>query len=324
MSSWTLASCLAPQIEKFIALRTLAGSDYSSQATMLNYFDRFLVEQAVRQPRITREICVLYQEGLFRLAPRTRANRMCVVRQLCEYVARTDPLSYIPEPLRSSSSRGAHRPYIFAQEEVRALLVAATHLPPPESLRPHTYRTLFGVLYSTGIRIGEAMALNIENFFAAEQRLYIAEGKFRKARWIALSASTTRALEQYTARRMDKQPHAPDSPLFLNERRQRLCLPTVHGTFHGMLDACGIGYHKHTGPRVHDLRHTFAVHRLLAWYREGEDVNARLPALATYLGHADIKDTQIYLQPTSALLGEVKRRFHNHYINHLATKGDRS
>ncbi len=75
------------------------------------------------------------------------------------------------------------------------------------------------------------------------------------------------------------------------------------------------------GPRIHDLRHSFAVHRLLAWYRDGEDVNARLPALATYMGHVDISSTQVYLQPTAELLGEVDRRFHNHYLNYLISEG---
>jgi site-specific recombinase XerD len=290
----------------------------------LGYFDRFLVEQNVHQPHLSREICDRYQNSLSELAPRTQGNRFCVVRQLCEYLARTDPLSYIPEPLRSPSSRQLRRPYIFTSEQVGALMAAASRLPPPESLRPHTYRTLLGLLYSTGIRIGEVFALNIEHFFSDEQRLYIAEGKFHKSRWIVLSASTTHALEKYLDRRMGKDPNALDSPLLLNERRQRLCHPTVRGGFMHLLQECGIPWTRRAGPRIHDFRHSFAVHRLLAWYRNGEDVNALLPALATYLGHVDISSTQVYLQPTAELLGEVDRRFHNHYLKHFTSKGNPS
>lgn len=321
MKTWTLRSCLAAQIAAFIDLRRLSGTDYSSQARLLQYVDRFLVDQHIQEPRITREIWDDYRESLSGLAARTLANRLCALRQLCEYLNRTDPGNFMPEPLRSPPSQGAHQPHIFSHEQVGALLAAALTLPPLGSLRPHTYRTLFGLLYSTGIRIGEAFAINIEHFFPEDQRLYIAEGKFRKSRWIVLSASTSQALEQYLDRRMGRKPSVPDAPLLLNERSQRLCHPTVYAAFYALLKQCGIRHDNRKGPRIHDLRHTFAVHRLLAWYRDGEDVNARLPALATYMGHVDISSTQVYLQPTAELLGEVDRRFHEHFLNHIASKG---
>ena len=105
MSAWTLCSCLAPQVETFIKLRQLSGTDYHSQAQLLGYFDRFLVEQGFHQPCITRDICDRYQQSLVRLAPRGQSNRICVVRQLCEYLACTDPLNHIPDSIRSPSWR---------------------------------------------------------------------------------------------------------------------------------------------------------------------------------------------------------------------------
>lgn len=324
MKAWIFNSCLSAQISALIALRRLSGTDYDSQARLLGYFDRFLVEQNVQQPLITREICDGYQRSLKRLAPRSQANRLCVVRQLCEYLARTDPFNYIPEPIRAPASRQAHHAYIFSRKQVGAMLSAALRLPPSGSLRPHTYHTLLGLLYTTGIRAGESFALNIEHFFPDERRLFIAEGKFRKSRWIVLSASATDALSRYLMRRMNKEPNGPEYPLLLNERRQRLCHATVHKGFMAILHACGIPWDHQAGPRIHDWRHTFAVHRLLAWYHDGEDVNARLPALATYMGHVDISSTQVYLQPTAELLGEVDRRFHDHFLNHVLSKGSLS
>jgi site-specific recombinase XerD len=321
MKAWIFNSCLAAQISAFIALRRLSGTDYDSQARMLQYVDRFLVDQHIQEPRITREIWDDYRDSLAGLAVRTQANRMGVLRQLCEYLARNDPPTFLPEPVRAPSSRGAHRAYIFTHEQVGALLSAASTLPPPGSLRPETYRTLFGLLYSTGIRIGEALGLDIEHFFPEERRLYIAEGKFRKSRWIVLSASTTEALSRYMTRRMTKEPNHQEAPLLLNERRQRLCYPTVRQGFMDVLRAAGIPWTRQGGPRLHDWRHSFAVHRLLAWYRDGEDVNARLPALATYMGHVDISSTRVYLQPTAELLGEVDRRFHDHFLRHVISKG---
>jgi site-specific recombinase XerD len=200
-------------------------------------------------------------------------------------------------------------------------LVAASKLPPANALRPHTYRILLGLLYSTGIRIGEALALNIENFQKAEQRLYIAQGKFRKARWVPLSPSTCRALHQYLHKRLKLRPRSPDSPLLLNQRSRRLTPCTVHQTFHYLLRQCRIRHSKLTGPRIHDLRHTFAVQRLLGWYRDGLDLNARLPWLATYMGHVDVHSTQVYLQATPELIAQVHQRFHNHYLNQVKPQG---
>ena len=154
MSALNLHSCLAVEIQNFINLRRLSGTDYRSQAQLLGYFDRFVLEQQLSEPRITREITECYQQSLSHLAPRTRYNRFCVAKQLCEYLARNDPLGYVPEPLKVIPSQGAHQPYIYSNSELQALLAAASELPPANSLRPHTYRTLLGVLYSTGVRIG--------------------------------------------------------------------------------------------------------------------------------------------------------------------------
>jgi site-specific recombinase XerD len=321
MSSSNLKSPLAAQIQNFINLRRLSGTDYQSQAQLLGYFDRFLLDQHLSKPRITRQITDCYLDSLSHLAPRTRYNRFCVVKQFCDYLARNDPRSYVPEPLKVIPSQGAHQPYIYNNFELQALLAAASKLPPVNSLLPQTYRTLLGVLYSTGIRIAEALALNLEHFHRAEQCLHIAEGKFRKARLAPLSASSCRALEQYMRKRSQIRPRAPDSPLLINERCRRLHHCTVNQTFRHLLRQCGIRHSKHTGPRIHDLRHTFAVHRLLAWYRDGQDVNARLPWLATYMGHVDIRSTQVYLRATPELIEQVQRRFHNHYLHQVKSQG---
>ena len=322
MSPLKLQSPLAVEIQNFINLRRLSGTDYQSQAQLLGYFDRFLLKQKLTAPRICPKITERYLNSLSHLAPRTRYNRFCVVRQLCEYLARSDPLGYVPEPLKIIPSTAAHQPYIYRNAQLQALMAAASNLPPADSLRPHTYRTLLGLLYSTGIRIGEALALNLEHFHSEEQMLYIAEGKFRKARWVPISTSACRALEQYVHKRLQMRPHSLDSTLFLNQRFRRLHYCTVNQTFRHLLRQCGIHHSKHTGPRIHHIRHTFAVHRLLAWYRDGKDVNARLPWLATYMGHVDIHSTQVYLRATPELIAQVNRRFHNHYLYHVKPQGE--
>jgi len=317
MSALELHSCLAAQIRKLIDLRRLSGTEYQSQTRLLVMFDRFLLTQGLAGPRLSRELCECYQESLSHLAPKTRHNRLSVVRQLCAYLARTDSHCYVPELMRGLPSRPLHQPYIYSQAEVHALLAAAAQLPPAGSLWPHTCQTLVGLLYSTGIRIGEALALNLEDFHDGDQGLYIAEGKFHKARWLPLSFSGNTALQQYLHRRMRVPPRTHDTPLFLNQRRRRLHYRTVHQTFRRLLHQCGIPANGHTGPRIHDIRHTFAVRRLLVWYRERLDVNTRLPWLATFMGHVGISSTQVYLHATAELLEQVDQRFHNHYLHYV-------
>jgi site-specific recombinase XerD len=324
MKALKFHSCLAPQIQSFISLRQLSGTAYQSPAQMLGYLDRFLVQEKIHEPRITPKIIESYQRTLSNLTPRVQSNRFSVVRQFCEYLSRTDPLGYVPEPLRTITPQAAHQPYIYSETEVQALLASASRLGPPGGLRPQTYRTLLGLLYSTGMRIGEALALNVKDFDSDEERLYIAEGKFHKARWVALSACTCQALNNYVKSRLQRTPRSLDSPLFLNERGRRLHHVTVNYTFRRLLEQCAIAHSKRTGPRIHDLRHTFAVHRLLAWYRDGADVNARLPWLATYMGHVDIASTHVYLHPTAELLQEVSSRFRSRYLQQVKTQGEPS
>jgi len=320
-------SFLAEPIQHLIDLRRLCGADYHSQATLLELFDRFLVEHASdHQPRLTRALIEAYQRSLASLAPRSRQNRMCVVRQLCRYLAVRDPSVYVPEAMHITPSTHGGVPYLYSPEEIRALLDAATALPPPGSLRPHTHHTLIGLLYSTGIRIGEAMALNLEHFHPDQQRLFIASGKFHKARWIPLTPSTHQVLVNYVQHRLSFAPapgNAP-APLFINLRGRRLRHCNVAQTFHRILRDSSIALGRSPSPRIHDLRHTFAVSRLLAWYREGVDIQARLPLLATYLGHVNILSTQHYLHPTAELLALVDQRFHDHFLARVQSEGDSS
>lgn len=317
MSSFKFSSCLSEEIKHFVSLRCLSGTEYESQTRLLWYFDKFLNEQNIINPCITRQVIYSYQQSLSHLAPRSQENRLCVVRQLCKYISLRDPQCYIPDSMRTISPYKACSPYIFSCEEIRSLLAAASQLPPLNSLRPKTYYTLIGLLYSTGIRISEAIALNLKDFNKIDQWLYVAEGKFRKSRIVTLSNSTCQALQEYLASPLRKKPCCEESPLLINQRCIRLNHCTINQTFRQLLKLGQISSNKPKSPRIHDLRHTFAVHRLLAWYRDGQDVNVRLPGLATYMGHVDISSTHIYLKPTAELLGEVNNRFHDYFLKNI-------
>ena len=313
-------SPFADNMTAFVALRRLSGTDYASQARLLHAFDRFLAQQQVTTPYITQELYQRYLDTRAHLTPRAKQNCLSVVRQFCQYQSQIEPDCYIPIATEAKKWADCYRPYLLTHQEISRLLNEARLLAPRPSLRPVTYTTLFALLYSTGIRIGEARGLDIGDVYPAEQRLHIRQGKYRKARWVPLSTSMQTLLGTYLTQRQNVADTAADAPLFISLRRTRLAHPTIHHTFKRLCEQAHIGQ-AGTAPRLHDLRHTYAVHRLLQWYREGADLLAKLPILATYMGHVDIYSTQVYLHATPDLLHLVSNNFHRHYRHSIMVDG---
>ncbi|MBI4514833.1 MAG: tyrosine-type recombinase/integrase [Deltaproteobacteria bacterium] len=202
------------------------------------------------------------------------------------------------------------RPHIFSPEEIDRLLGAARDLGPSDSLRPETFFTLFALLVTTGIRIGEALAMDIGDIDFEGASLRIRRGKFGKSRIVPLHPTTVEALRTYMGRRLAA--HGTDlgsAPFFSTLCKTRLAHRTVHGTYRELIERARISTPGGGLPRIHDLRHTFAVRRLLDWYGRGIDVNERLAALSTYLGHVDVSSTLVYLRPNEETLREAAKRF---------------
>jgi site-specific recombinase XerD len=322
MITITFHSWLSGHMRRFAEWRGAQGRDPEYQAKLLSYFDRFLVAEGLSGPTVTREIIDSYLEELSRFSINTQSNRFYVLRQLCIHIQQTDTACYVPEPRKFK--RPAYQPFIFEPSHMRDMLSAASRLPLPDTLHPHTYRTLFGLLYATGIRIGEARGLRLMDFDVERDLLYIAEGKFRKERWVPLHRTCSAAVASYVARRLRVLPNGPEDPLFVSLSGRSPRHSKIHRIYQRLLRECGLWELPQGPPRIHDIRHSFAVHRLLAWYHDGQDINARLPALATYMGHVNIKHTQAYLRPTKELLNQVHARFHQHFVNNVKPQGDAS
>lgn len=323
MSQPVFASLLADRFMDFVSFRRSGGADYCGRAKVLSYFDRFLCQQGFDAPYPTREILDRYWTSLNRLHPNTRANRLSVVRQFCLFLRQFEPRCSVPEPGSRAGRKPSRTPHIFTYDEIKALLVAAHHLSPPRSLRPTTFSTLFGLLYTTGLRVGEAIALNLADADLGQQRLYVQQSKFRKSRWVPISLSTSSVLERYIQERTRIFPAAPQDPLFVNLQGRRFFRQIVYTAFRQALSRCGLrGGKGDRGPCIHDLRHSYACNRLVAWYRQGKNVNALLPALATYLGHVSITYTQVYLRATAELLEMANQRFHNNFRQNVLKKGE--
>lgn len=207
-------------------------------------------------------------------------------------------------------------PHIYSCEELQRLLDATSVLEDKRSpLQPHTFRTLLLVLYAAGLRPSEGLRLRCCDVDLGERVLCIWDTKFFKSRLVPIGAGLARALESYHAmRRRLPLPEAGHSAFFASGTGHAITLQQLEKVFTRLRKHTGIEHPSHARwqPRLHDLRHTFAVHRLIAWYREDADVQTCLPLLATYLGHVNISGTQTYLTMTAELFAEASKRF-EHY-----------
>jgi integrase/recombinase XerD len=204
-------------------------------------------------------------------------------------------------------------PYIYSTEELRLLLAATDVLQAPESpLQARTVRTLLLLLYGTAMRIGEALSLTLHDVDLAQAVLTVRNTKFFKARLVPIGPKLTHELTIYEDRRRQLPlPHGNASPFFATRTGHRFPYQRAITLFQRVRRQAGIQREARASypPRLHDIRHTSATHRLIARYRAGANVQKFLPQLATYLGHADISSTQLYLTMTPELLREAGARF---------------
>jgi integrase len=214
-----------------------------------------------------------------------------------------------PEGLLGPSLR-RKEPHIYSDEELVALLHAAMALSPLEGLRRHTYATLFGLLASTGLRISEALHLTHPEVDLTKGILLVSKGKFRQERLVPLHITTTQAMREYAQHRDHYHRNPASLTFFLSERGTPVKYITACSTFAKLRRR--LGWRSGPSgrpPRIHDLRHTFAVRRLLQWYQEGADVDCNIAALSTYLGHVKVSSTYWYLTAVPELLAVAAARF---------------
>ena len=233
--------------------------------------------------------------------------RLSVVRQFARHLQTLDPSCQVPPTLLLSSRSRRAIPYPYTREEIVALMAAAAGLPSP--LMAATYSTLLGLLAVSGLRLGEAIGLDRDDVDARHRLLRVIDGKFGKSREVALHDTTMSALDAYSRRRDELCPEPASAAFLVSTTGTRLLKPNIHRTFSRLKREVGLGPRsQRCRPRLHDLRHRFAVNTLIDWYRDGVDVQARLPVLSTYLGHVEPRDTYWYLSAAPELLGLVARR----------------
>jgi integrase len=289
---------LSQDIDHYLALRRAAGFELKVQAGLLRHFARFAAERS--QTHVCRQTAIDWAAQA--PSPYQRENRLSMVRVFARYARAEDSRhDLIPRQVFPS---GRHRtfPYIFSPPELRQFLAATARLRPRGSLRPHTYYTLFGLLAVTGLRISEAMRLRLNNVTA--NGLLVRMTKFRKSRLVPLHPSTICVLERYLEQRSSCA--SDDDHVFISHTGQPLSYAMINGTFHYLVSSLQLVQDPDAPqPRIHNLRHGFAVRALERCQGTADDVARHTLALTTYLGHAHLADTYWYLQATPLLVRQI-------------------
>jgi integrase len=293
-------NALSLHLDRYLKLRRQLGYKLRVTEILLRNFVRFAQEEGASF--ITTKLALRWSTQPSN-KPVQSANRLGMVRRFANYVSAHDARTQVPAQKLLPCQFRRRPPYLYRDEEVLQLIRAAYRIASGNELKGATLGTLLGLLAATGMRVGEALALDRENVDLKRNVLVIQRAKGNKSRLVPLHTSTVQVLQQY-ARLRDRLFPQPSSPsFFVWERGGRLLHCTVHRWF--FLVACEVGLRKpgdRRGPRIHDLRHHFAIRTLLNWYRTDTDVEAHLPELATYLGHVHVRDSYWYLSATPELL----------------------
>lgn len=288
-------------VEDYIALRRGLGFKLREAADLLRDFSDFLERN--QSTCITTDLAVQWAKRTVHARPPKWGQRLSVIRVFAKHRSAADPRTEIPplHLLPSAYARGV--PYIFSERDIRRLERAAKALQPKAKLRRWTYSRLFGLLAVTGLRTGEALGLTRDAVDLNSGILTIRESKFGKSRLVPLHHSTTNVLRRYARMRDEEHPFPKTPAFFVSERGGPVSKSALTYIFHML--RCKIGIESGPGrrrPRLHDLRHAFAVRTILGWYRAGLDVERQMPLLSTYLGHAAVKHTYWYLSAVPELL----------------------
>lgn len=305
-------STLAVPIAAYLRLKEALGRRYAVERAILRALDRFLSDA---QADLTADTFRAWEASLTRLTSGVRRNWLRVARNLCLYHHRTCPSAFVPDAAGFPKPHTPIRPHIFTDAEIARLVRAAEQLrsTPASPTRRTVFRLAVVLLYTTGLRRGELLRLTVGDYHADEQLLLVRESKFHKSRLVPLSADGGHAIDAALLdRRRHGLPVGVESPLIWNRSRAGGRGYTGVGLGAGFRTLCEhAAIQTTTGgrPRIHDLRHTFAVHALVRWYHEGADPQAKLPFLAAYMGHVSPISTAYYLPFVPALAGVASARF---------------
>lgn len=300
------ADRLATKVGDYILLRRSLGHVFEVQAATLKAFHRFVARQDHPGP-LTGDLALAFVLTCD-VTPNVRQRRHAVLRCFAEYLTIFEPTTEVLDPQALPRSRAIPPARILDDAELARLLAAALEITAGDSMRGRTLYTLLGLLASTGLRSGEALRLDRTDVDLVRGVLEIRRTKFRKDRLVPVHSTTCAQLRAYASERDRTFPRAKSAAFFFSLRGERLSSTGLSKAFRQARDRAGLDGDHPRQLRPHDLRHRFAITRLVTSYRAGVDVQAQLPLLATYLGHVRYSDTAYYITGTAELLGLAAER----------------
>lgn len=306
-------SAMARRLQDYLEFKQSLGYTSFANAHTPRDFDGYLLFRAVASVRELNESLVAnWMHCIPTQAAATKNAKLRFARGFLDYLARLNLIPDNPARRIPYLRQKAYKPYIYTLQEIHRILEAARALQRryPNRLTSWTMETFVLLLYACGLRLGEAVNLRIEDVDFEQGNLSLWKTKFHKERLVPFSPEVGKKLRTYLARR-DKArlPAGPRDPFFAHPGG-KYAKHSMHDRFQLLLARAGVAKPKgRGGPRIHDLRHSFACHRLYKWYQEGHDILNKLPLLSTYMGHVNIGNTQVYLTITQTLLREGDRRF---------------
>ena len=302
-------SALRDRLRDYLALRRGLGFRLVEAECYLVDFCAFMERQGATV--LTSSLALRWAMTPSNARPATWAGRLTVIRQFARYLKGFEPATEIPGTRLLPFRPKRCQPYLYSEEEIKALMAAAQSLPSRQALKPHTVSTLIGLLAVTGMRVSEALSMHRQDVDLATGIITIRGSKFLKSRLVPLHPSTVGALKEYAARRhVCLARRRSCGPYFLlTGRGAKFAVSQVHLAFDAISRTVGLRTPQmRRGPRLHDLRHRFATETLLRWSRAGAEIEREMPTLSTYLGHSNIADTYWYLSAHPELLKHAALR----------------
>lgn len=300
---------MVARAETYLYVRRQLGFQLRIEGSELLRFARF-ADSSGHRGALTTQLALRWAQEAATATPLYRARRLEIVRCFAKHLAASESATEIPPTGILGPAHRRTQPYIFELSEISALVATARRLPSPRGLRGVTYASLIGLLACTGLRISEALGLHREDADLDAGLLTIRLTKFRKSRLVPIHSTARDQLRRYVARKDAIVVPTSGATFFVGEAGDALPYSTVRTVCRTLIDGVvppGAGPRRR--PRIHDLRHTFACRCLLRWYRDGVDVEQRVAALSTYLGHAKVSDTYWYITGVPELMAIAAARF---------------
>ena len=301
-------SALSGFMEKFLQEKHACGYAYQEPTRILRHLDHFLVQEGLATYELPGSMARKWLAKKAHESARTQKQRITLVRQFSRFLLRLGYSAYVPDSTLAARNPSTFVPRMLSDEELQKFFQAVDALEPTarSPLRHLIMPEVFRLLYGCGFRVREVLKLRVRDVDLNQGIITVRLGKGRKDRLVPPALPLVNRLQKYAAR-LENRP--PDAIFFPGPSGGPFSLRSVYTLFRRLLLQCGIPHAgRGKGPRIHDYRHLFAVHALRRWYRDGEDLDAKLPLLATYLGHRHLSGTQRYLHLTAELFPEITAR----------------